>query len=176
MILLQSLFSLKSSIPKVHNCQNTTVSLQFRPSGRLMKCEGINPSNLPCMYVCICVCNGHVCVVSNPAVIGLSEGSVIAYYLSEFSVPVGQERAVDNEMTSVEKLVTKMRMSINELTFENVVTSGTVKETACHSVYIKHTLLFVILSVVTFYLVVVVFQSVLTLCLCTFLFLFYSYG
>lgn len=57
-----------------------------------------------------------------------SEGSVIAYYLSEFSVPVGQERAVDNEMTSVETLVKKMRnsmrTSINELTFENVVTSA----------------------------------------------------
>uniref|UniRef100_A0A669D0M1 ST14 transmembrane serine protease matriptase a n=1 Tax=Oreochromis niloticus TaxID=8128 RepID=A0A669D0M1_ORENI len=79
-----------------------------------------------------------------------SEGSVIAYYLSEFNVPVGQERAVDNEMTSVETLVKKMRNSMrtsNELTFENVVTSGTVKATASHSVYIKHTLLFVILSV-----------------------------
>lgn len=138
MILLQSLFSLKSSIPKVLYCQNTTASLQFRPSGKLMKCEGINPSHLPCMYVCmylcICVCNGHVFVVSNPAVIALSEGSVIAYYLSEFNIPVGQERAVDNEMTSVDKLVKKMRMSISELTFENVVTSGTVKATACHSI------------------------------------------
>uniref|UniRef100_A0A3Q4G7T7 ST14 transmembrane serine protease matriptase a n=1 Tax=Neolamprologus brichardi TaxID=32507 RepID=A0A3Q4G7T7_NEOBR len=63
-----------------------------------------------------------------------SEGSVIAYYLSEFNIPVGQERAVDNEMTSVDKLVKKMRMSISELTFENVVTSGTVKATACHSI------------------------------------------
>ncbi|XP_005474858.1 ST14 transmembrane serine protease matriptase a [Oreochromis niloticus] len=56
-----------------------------------------------------------------------SEGSVIAYYLSEFNVPVGQERAVDNEMTSVETLVKKMRNSMrtsNELTFENVVTSA----------------------------------------------------
>uniref|UniRef100_A0AAX7VL81 Matriptase n=1 Tax=Astatotilapia calliptera TaxID=8154 RepID=A0AAX7VL81_ASTCA len=56
-----------------------------------------------------------------------SEGSVIAYYLSEFNIPVGQERAVDNEMTSVDKLVKKMRMSISELTFENVVTSDNLQ-------------------------------------------------
>ncbi|KAL3991483.1 enhancer of mRNA-decapping protein 4 [Sarotherodon galilaeus] len=60
-----------------------------------------------------------------------SEGSVIAYYLSEFNVPVGQERAVDNEMTSVDTLVNKMRnsmrTSINELTFENVVTSDNLQ-------------------------------------------------
>lgn len=127
------------------------------------------------MYVCICVCNGHVFVVSNPAVIALSEGSVIAYYLSEFNIPVGQERAVDNEMTSVDKLVKKMRMSISELTFENVVTSGTVKATACHSISNIHfCLLYCQLSVVTFYLVVIVFQSVLTLCLFTSLFFFFS--
>ncbi|XP_030008970.1 ST14 transmembrane serine protease matriptase a isoform X1 [Sphaeramia orbicularis] len=42
-----------------------------------------------------------------------SEGSVIAYYLSEFRVPAGQEAAVDNAMASMDKLVDKEQRSIN---------------------------------------------------------------
>uniref|UniRef100_A0A3Q0TAB7 ST14 transmembrane serine protease matriptase a n=1 Tax=Amphilophus citrinellus TaxID=61819 RepID=A0A3Q0TAB7_AMPCI len=56
-----------------------------------------------------------------------SEGSVIAYYLSEFSVPVGQEAAVDNAMSSVETLVKKQRALQNSgdgLTLDDVVTSA----------------------------------------------------
>ncbi|XP_068601317.1 ST14 transmembrane serine protease matriptase a [Brachionichthys hirsutus] len=36
-----------------------------------------------------------------------SEGSVVAYYLSEFNVPVGQEAAVDNAVSSMDKLIDK---------------------------------------------------------------------
>ncbi|XP_030601164.1 ST14 transmembrane serine protease matriptase a [Archocentrus centrarchus] len=56
-----------------------------------------------------------------------SEGSIIAYYLSEFSVPVGQEAAVDNAMSSVETLVKKQRAlqsSGDGLTLDDVVTSA----------------------------------------------------
>lgn len=59
-----------------------------------------------------------------------SEGSVIAYYLSEFRVPAGQEAAVDDAMSSVNNLVDKARrsQSDNALVLEDVVTSGRVKE------------------------------------------------
>ncbi|XP_035535278.1 ST14 transmembrane serine protease matriptase a isoform X2 [Morone saxatilis] len=57
-----------------------------------------------------------------------SEGSVIAYYLSEFRVPTGQEAAVDSAMTSMDKLVDKERRSSykagNDLVFEDVVSSA----------------------------------------------------
>uniref|UniRef100_A0A8C4GIG8 Suppressor of tumorigenicity 14 protein homolog n=1 Tax=Dicentrarchus labrax TaxID=13489 RepID=A0A8C4GIG8_DICLA len=57
-----------------------------------------------------------------------SEGSVIAYYLSEFRVPAGQEAAVDRAMTSVDKLVEKEQRSSyrpgNDLVFEDVVSSA----------------------------------------------------
>ncbi|KAI3354045.1 hypothetical protein L3Q82_018600 [Scortum barcoo] len=60
-----------------------------------------------------------------------SEGSVIAYYLSEFRVPVGQEAAVDNAMSSMDKLVDKARRSFhtpgNALVFEDVMSSGRAK-------------------------------------------------
>ncbi|KAM4628334.1 ST14 transmembrane serine protease matriptase a [Polymixia lowei] len=57
-----------------------------------------------------------------------SEGSVIAYYLSEFRVPVGQEAAVDKAMTSMDKLVDKEQRTFyrpgNSLLFEDVVSSA----------------------------------------------------
>lgn len=57
-----------------------------------------------------------------------SEGSVIAYYLSEFSVPVGQEAAVDRIMSTMDKLVDKQQRSAtrtgNDLVFADVVSSA----------------------------------------------------
>ena len=57
-----------------------------------------------------------------------SEGSVIAYYLSEFRVPVGQEAAVDSAMAAMDKLVEKEQRSLkrpgNSLVLEDVVSSG----------------------------------------------------
>uniref|UniRef100_A0A672IXT4 Suppressor of tumorigenicity 14 protein homolog n=1 Tax=Salarias fasciatus TaxID=181472 RepID=A0A672IXT4_SALFA len=57
-----------------------------------------------------------------------SEGSVIAYYLSEFSVPAGQEGSIDNIMSSMEKLVDKERRLPNRpgnaLVVEDVVSSA----------------------------------------------------
>ncbi|XP_077397964.1 ST14 transmembrane serine protease matriptase a [Festucalex cinctus] len=56
-----------------------------------------------------------------------SEGSVIAYYISEFSVPSGQEAAVDSAMSAMDKLVDKEQRSIyrpgNSLLLEDVVSS-----------------------------------------------------
>ncbi|KAJ4935409.1 hypothetical protein JOQ06_016944 [Pogonophryne albipinna] len=40
-----------------------------------------------------------------------SEGSVIAYYLSEFKVPAGQEASVDNAMATMDKLVENLQRS-----------------------------------------------------------------
>lgn len=57
-----------------------------------------------------------------------SEGSVIAYYLSEFKVPVGQEASVNNAMSSMEKLVDKEQRSLyrasNSLVLEDVISSA----------------------------------------------------
>lgn len=57
-----------------------------------------------------------------------SEGSVIAYYLSEFNVPAGQEASVDNAMSSMEKLVDKEKRTLsrpgNSLVLEDVVSSA----------------------------------------------------
>uniref|UniRef100_UPI0037E82D2F ST14 transmembrane serine protease matriptase a n=1 Tax=Semicossyphus pulcher TaxID=241346 RepID=UPI0037E82D2F len=57
-----------------------------------------------------------------------SEGSVVAYYLSEFRVPAGQEAAVDKAMSSMEKLVDKEQRTLfrpgNSLVFEDVVSSA----------------------------------------------------
>uniref|UniRef100_A0A667XAX5 Suppressor of tumorigenicity 14 protein homolog n=1 Tax=Myripristis murdjan TaxID=586833 RepID=A0A667XAX5_9TELE len=57
-----------------------------------------------------------------------SEGSVIAYYLSEFSVPVGQEAAVDASMSSMDKLVDKAQRTLfppgSSLVFDDVVSSA----------------------------------------------------
>uniref|UniRef100_H3DFT8 Suppressor of tumorigenicity 14 protein homolog n=1 Tax=Tetraodon nigroviridis TaxID=99883 RepID=H3DFT8_TETNG len=57
-----------------------------------------------------------------------SEGSVVAYYLSEFRVPVGQEAAVDKAMAAMEQLVNKEQRSVyragNSLMFDNVVSSA----------------------------------------------------
>uniref|UniRef100_A0A8C9ZC75 Suppressor of tumorigenicity 14 protein homolog n=1 Tax=Sander lucioperca TaxID=283035 RepID=A0A8C9ZC75_SANLU len=41
-----------------------------------------------------------------------SEGSVIAYYLSEFKVPADQQASVDSAMSSMEKLVDKERRTL----------------------------------------------------------------
>ena len=58
-------------------------------------------------------------------------GSVIAYYLSEFRVPAGQEVAVDNTMASLDKIVDKVRSvgskSGSDLVFDDVVSSGRVR-------------------------------------------------
>lgn len=57
-----------------------------------------------------------------------SEGSVIAYYLSEFNVPAGQEAAVDSAMTSINQQVSKERSSLNRpgnaLVLDDVDTSA----------------------------------------------------
>ncbi|KAM3875577.1 LOW QUALITY PROTEIN: ST14 transmembrane serine protease matriptase a [Diretmus argenteus] len=80
-----------------------------------------------------------------------SEGSVIAYYLSEFRVPTGQEAAVDSAMSSMDKLVEKVQRSGqrigNSLMFDDVVASGRVECTVnhsflsgcCHYRYTEHT-------------------------------------
>ncbi|KAJ0063700.1 hypothetical protein NL108_006621, partial [Boleophthalmus pectinirostris] len=60
-----------------------------------------------------------------------SEGSVIAYYLSEFNVPAGQEAAVDSAMTSISQQVEKERSSFNRpgnaLVLDEVVSSEFLK-------------------------------------------------
>ncbi|XP_068440802.1 ST14 transmembrane serine protease matriptase a [Clinocottus analis] len=57
-----------------------------------------------------------------------SEGSVIAYYLSEFNVPAGQEASVDKAMSTMEKLVDKEQRSLTKtssrLVFEDVISSA----------------------------------------------------
>ncbi|XP_032361793.1 ST14 transmembrane serine protease matriptase a [Etheostoma spectabile] len=57
-----------------------------------------------------------------------SEGSVIAYYLSEFKVPIGQEASVDGAMSSMETLVNKERRTLarpgNSLVVEDVMSSA----------------------------------------------------
>ncbi|GAA6235702.1 suppressor of tumorigenicity 14 protein [Lates japonicus] len=56
-----------------------------------------------------------------------SEGSVIAYYLTEFRVPTGQEAAVDKAMASIETLVDKEQRTLkrpgNSLVLADVVSS-----------------------------------------------------
>ncbi|KAK1899919.1 Suppressor of tumorigenicity 14 protein like [Dissostichus eleginoides] len=57
-----------------------------------------------------------------------SEGSVIAYYLSEFKVPAGQEASVDNAMATMDKLVENLQRSgkrtSNSLVVADVVSSA----------------------------------------------------
>ncbi|XP_070684944.1 ST14 transmembrane serine protease matriptase a isoform X2 [Pempheris klunzingeri] len=57
-----------------------------------------------------------------------SEGSVVAYYLSEFAIPAGQEKAVDNAMSSMDKLVDKEQRTANRpgnaLVIENMLSSA----------------------------------------------------
>lgn len=57
-----------------------------------------------------------------------SEGSVIAYYLSEFNVPAGQEAAVDSAMIDINKQVEKVRSGYNRpgnaLELNDVVSSA----------------------------------------------------
>uniref|UniRef100_A0A8C9ZCZ9 ST14 transmembrane serine protease matriptase a n=1 Tax=Sander lucioperca TaxID=283035 RepID=A0A8C9ZCZ9_SANLU len=57
-----------------------------------------------------------------------SEGSVIAYYLSEFKVPADQQASVDSAMSSMEKLVDKERRTLpkpgNSLVLEDVMSSA----------------------------------------------------
>lgn len=57
-----------------------------------------------------------------------SEGSVVAYYLSEFRVPAGQEASVDYAMSSLDKLVDKERRTLNRpgsaLVVEDVTSAG----------------------------------------------------
>lgn len=65
-----------------------------------------------------------------PRLASPSEGSVVAYYLSEFHVPTGQEAAVDKAMAAMDKLVDKEQRNIyragNSLLFDDVVSSGRV--------------------------------------------------
>lgn len=75
----------------------------------------------------------HEIVSSDPAPVlsaSFSEGSVIAYYLSEFHVPTGQEASVDKAMAAMDKLVDKEQRNIfragNSLLFDDVVSSGRV--------------------------------------------------
>ncbi|XP_029301572.1 ST14 transmembrane serine protease matriptase a [Cottoperca gobio] len=57
-----------------------------------------------------------------------SEGSVIAYYTSEFKVPAGQETSVDSAMSNLGKLVDKEQRSLtrptNSLVVADVVSSA----------------------------------------------------
>ncbi|KAM9853373.1 ST14 transmembrane serine protease matriptase a [Aulostomus maculatus] len=57
-----------------------------------------------------------------------SEGSVIAYYLSEFKVPVGQEASVDAAMSAMDKLVDKVQRGLNRpgnsLLLDDVISSA----------------------------------------------------
>ncbi|XP_028430206.1 ST14 transmembrane serine protease matriptase a isoform X2 [Perca flavescens] len=57
-----------------------------------------------------------------------SEGSVIAYYLSEFKVPADQQASVDSAMSSMEKLVDKVQRTFsgpsNSLVLEDVMSSA----------------------------------------------------
>ncbi|KAG7333138.1 hypothetical protein KOW79_003273 [Hemibagrus wyckioides] len=56
-----------------------------------------------------------------------SEGSVIAYYLSEFHVPVSQEAAVDNIMTTMDETMKKQRRlndQTEKLMFTRIDTSA----------------------------------------------------
>lgn len=57
-----------------------------------------------------------------------SEGSVIAYYLSEFKVPAGQEAAIDSEMASIDLRIAKEKSTMkaigNDLVLDEVVTSA----------------------------------------------------
>ncbi|XP_041920036.1 ST14 transmembrane serine protease matriptase a [Alosa sapidissima] len=61
-----------------------------------------------------------------------SEGSVIAYYTSEFTVPAGQEAAVDNTMASMNQIVDKQQeqqrrrhsdRGTSDLVFDDILTS-----------------------------------------------------
>ncbi|MCJ8733437.1 hypothetical protein PDJAM_G00223470 [Pangasius djambal] len=58
-----------------------------------------------------------------------SEGSVIAYYLSEFHVPVSQEAAVDNTMKTMDEMINKhkerrLKDSTGSLMFSRIDTSA----------------------------------------------------
>lgn len=59
-----------------------------------------------------------------------SEGSVIAYYLSEFHVPLSQEAAVDNTMKDMDEMIKthkqrRLKDSTGNLMFNRIDTSGT---------------------------------------------------
>ncbi|XP_030622033.1 ST14 transmembrane serine protease matriptase a [Chanos chanos] len=61
-----------------------------------------------------------------------SEGSVIAYYMSEFSVPVEQEAAVEATINSMDQIVAKdQRRNVNQpgnsLLFDNIVSASVDK-------------------------------------------------
>uniref|UniRef100_A0A8D3D839 ST14 transmembrane serine protease matriptase a n=1 Tax=Scophthalmus maximus TaxID=52904 RepID=A0A8D3D839_SCOMX len=72
-----------------------------------------------------------------------SEGSVIAYYLSEFRVPAGQEGAVDSAISSVDRLVEKEQRALNRpgnaLVVDDVVSSGRVRANEGRTVFSEHT-------------------------------------
>ncbi|KAG7479094.1 suppressor of tumorigenicity 14 protein [Solea senegalensis] len=57
-----------------------------------------------------------------------SEGSVIAYHLSEFNIPSGQEAAVDSAMATVDRLVEKEQRALNRpgnaLVLDDVVSAA----------------------------------------------------
>uniref|UniRef100_A0A4W4H263 Suppressor of tumorigenicity 14 protein homolog n=1 Tax=Electrophorus electricus TaxID=8005 RepID=A0A4W4H263_ELEEL len=56
-----------------------------------------------------------------------SEGSVMAYYLSEFHVPASQEATVDSTMSTINDIISKQQRSSNlqgSLVFDSIVTSA----------------------------------------------------
>uniref|UniRef100_A0A8C6KS70 ST14 transmembrane serine protease matriptase a n=1 Tax=Nothobranchius furzeri TaxID=105023 RepID=A0A8C6KS70_NOTFU len=55
-----------------------------------------------------------------------SEGSVVAYYMSEFRVPVGQEASVDQAMAELQNVFAKRIMPNPALRVKDVTTSGKV--------------------------------------------------
>lgn len=98
------------------------------------------------MLLCSTSIPFHSCLIAP------SEGSVVAYYLSEFRVPAGQQAAVDNAMSAMDKLVDKEQRTLhrpgNSLVVEDVVSSGRDKATevqttvVCDSVH--HAVLLVV--------------------------------
>ncbi|XP_070298331.1 suppressor of tumorigenicity 14 protein-like [Salvelinus sp. IW2-2015] len=75
--------------------------------------------------------------VGSPYKLQVHEGSVIAYYLSEFEVPRGQEAAVDKAMSSMDKVVDKVQRGFsnnrpgNDLLFEDVMNSALDSRMIC---------------------------------------------
>lgn len=109
---------------KAPSWRNVTSGRRFRLLGQAPPPTDLswkNTSSLNTSFLSYCV--------------GSSEGSVVAYYLSEFNVPAGQEAAVDKAMSSMDKLVAKEQRTLsrpgNALVVEDVVSSGKVSINYC---------------------------------------------
>lgn len=71
----------------------------------------------------------YICIIAFSLPSISSEGSVIAYYLSEFHVPLSQEDAVDNTMKTMDEMIKhkerRLKDSTGNLMFNRIDTSGT---------------------------------------------------